>query len=146
MTPDQLTAFVNAGSALVPIIVPIGAALTALFIPSPGPVVVRWSSAWWSKMIRGVAGIWQMKATQTAVAMEISPAMQAAINQAVTATVSALSRPASAPVPAITPLVPATTTPSNVWLTGLVTPGPAGPDLSRPGTGISPTTVAAPTT
>ncbi len=97
MTADQILAF-------APIAVPATTALIGLFVPSPGPTVAKWSSAWWASVVRVVAGIWQSKPVQAEVALEISPTMQAVINQAVAVALAAVTAQS------------AVKTPANVWL------------------------------
>jgi hypothetical protein len=86
--------------ALAPIVIPTATALIGLFVPSPGPAVVKWSSAWWAALAQRLAAIWQSKPVQAEVALEISPTMQAVINQAVAAALAAMNAQP----------------PANVWL------------------------------
>ena len=92
--------------ALVSVAVPTVTGLIGLFIPSPGPAVVRYSSAWWSSLVQIVAKAWQAKPTQAVEAANLSPATIIIINQAVAAAIAALNTPP----------------PANVWLA----PNPPG--------------------
>jgi hypothetical protein len=47
--------------SLVPIVVPVATALVGLFVPSPGPAVIRWSAGWWASLVQSLAVVWQSK-------------------------------------------------------------------------------------
>jgi hypothetical protein len=104
MNADQLI-------TLAPVAVPAATALIGLFVPSPGPTIARYSAAWWASLVETLAKVWESKPVQAEVALEVSPAMQAVINQAVATAVAAIH---------------ASQTPANVW-------------LSQPGTVTAPT-------
>jgi hypothetical protein len=87
--------------SLVPVVLPAATALVGLFIPSPGPTVVRWSAAWWVSLVQTLGRLWQAKPVQAEAALVISPAIQAIINEAVAVAMAAVK----------------TQTPTNTWLT-----------------------------
>jgi hypothetical protein len=100
--------------ALAPVVIPVATALIGLLTPSPGPTVVRWSRAWWASLVQRLVAFSQSKPVQALEAQEISPAMQAIINQAVAAALAAMT---------------AAQVPANVWLPQSNTTANAGTTL-----------------
>jgi hypothetical protein len=97
ITPDEVLVW-------VPVIVPVVTGVVGLFLPSPGPAVVRWSGLWWANVARIAVKAFQTKEAQAVVATEVSPLTMAAINEAVRQTVAALPTAPVAPAAAAVPI------------------------------------------